>query len=442
MRIHLASTVVVAGLALRCGSQTNQASSLSDTISIDAAAPADGTAADAATADTATADASTADATTADAATADGSSTVSAGDASNFSDASGTQTNPDAGPVLPLPCPTTNDAGAVGVWENVTPPQVHIGANGTGVPNVVVNPLSPGELYVSTYQQGFYKSSDCGSTWTKIDTGVNASTMDSGTAWLFVIDPITPNVLYADTFNGSAINIFKTTNGGVDWTPLWAAGSNVAQAAQPVEPELLSIDPTNHEHIIASIHNNCSSQYTPVCFAESDDGGTTWRIVNGPPGLTTWVEDMSPIIVNSTTFLLGSAWNPLYLTTNDGASWAQVSQSGGLRMLSVNGWNYVGGQLGMQRSKDLMTWTPLANTPNTVGGGLVTDGQTLFAASRSTVAYVESPASDGSIWTKMSAPSPLVNATTDGAYSFAVDTTHHVLYSANQSSGLFRMITP
>ena len=88
-----------------------------------------------------------------------------------------------------------------------------------------------------------------------------------------------------------------------------------------------------------------------------------------------------------------------------------------------------------------MTWTALASTPNEVGFGLASDGQTLFAATRYSVKYAESPASDGLTWTTLPAPSKLLNPMTDGAYSLAVDTIHHILYSANQSSGLFRMIT-
>ena len=72
----------------------------------------------------------------------------------------GVVTNPEAGPVKPLACA---NLAAAGVWENITPPQVPIGAGGVGVPNVVVNPLAPGELYICTDHKGIFKSSDCGS---------------------------------------------------------------------------------------------------------------------------------------------------------------------------------------------------------------------------------------------------------------------------------------
>jgi len=343
--------------------------------------------------------------------------------------------NPEAGPVKPLACA---NLAAAGVWEKITPPQVPIGAGGVGVPNVVVNPLAPGELYICTDHKGIFKSSDCGASWTKIDTGRNAAALDSGTAWLFVIDPVTPNVIYADSFQGSNNNLFKTTNGGVDWDPLWKPGEAAMKAAG--YPELLAIDPTNHLHLVANFHQNCNAPYSPVCFGETTDGGETWRIVNGPPALKGWAEDASPIVIDANTFLLGAIFTPLYLTRDDGATWTQVSGSGGLRMVHDNGWYYDGAAFSIQRSKDLSSWTSLDKTPGLVGFGFVSDGQTLFASSRYKVNYVRSAVADGATWTAFAGPSPLVSQD-DGSYSLAIDTSHHILYSANQGSGLFRMYT-
>jgi hypothetical protein len=341
--------------------------------------------------------------------------------------------------VVPLPCPVSGDA-AGGVWEAISPPQVTLDASNAGIPNVLTNPLAPGELYVSTYQQGIYKSSDCGSTWTKVDAGRNANALDSGTAWLFVIDPVTPNVLYADTFLGNPYELYKSTNGGVDWDSLWPGGM---VAGQQAIPELLGIDPSNHEHLVATIHNDCVAPHNALCFAESDDGGATWRIIDGPTGLG-WVEGAAPVVVGPGTFLLGSNGAPLYLTTDDGAHWTMVSQQGGVRMIAAGGWYYTSLANGLQRSRDLMTWSELTTG---VGGeityGLDTDGQSLFLASRSEVypgSYARSAVSDGATWTSFVSPGPLLNPMSDGAYCFAVDHAHHILYSANQSSGLFRMV--
>jgi photosystem II stability/assembly factor-like uncharacterized protein len=328
------------------------------------------------------------------------------------------------------------------MWENITPPQVPIGgANNLGVVNVVANPLAPGEIFVASNQKGIFKSSDCGSTWTKVNTGANAAVMDSGTAFLFVMDPITPNVMYADTFQGSQTNIFKTTNGGADWNPTWAAGGLVAMATEYLSPELASIDPTNHLHIVVGIHANCKAPYNPMCLAESTDGGGNWHIVNGPSEFGGWIEDAAPVVVNATTILIGSAFKPLYVTQDGGGTWSKVAGSGGLRGLTTNGWTYMGAAFNLQRSKDLVNWTDLQNTPGEVGFGIVSDDKMIYAASRYHTLYAKSPVTDGANWTSFPAPPNLVNPMTDGAYSLAIDTTHNILYSASQASGLYRMLT-
>jgi hypothetical protein len=293
-------------------------------------------------------------------------------------------------------------------------------------------------IYAGTSQKGIHKSSDCGATWTKVNTGRNGAALDSGTPWLFLIDPITADVLYADAFGGSNNNLFKSTNGGVDWDPLWAPDGVVAKAAG--YPELLGIDPQNHLHLVANFHQNCNAPYTPVCFGESTDGGATWRIVNGPSELGGWAEDAAPIVVDATTFLLGSGWSPLYLTKDAGATWTKVAGSGGLRMVHENGWYYVGAAFSVQRSRDLIAWTEPPNTPGLVGFGLVSDGATLFASSRYGINYEQAPVSDGATWSKLAAPTGLAGS--DGSYSLAIDKSHRILYSANQGSGLYRMLLP
>jgi hypothetical protein len=343
--------------------------------------------------------------------------------------------NPDAGPIKPLPCANVANAG---VWESITPPGMDLGPSGVGVPNVMTNPITPGEVFIGTSKRGILKSSDCGASWTKVNTGRHGADLDSGTPWLFLIDPITPNVLYADTFLGSNNNLYKTTNSGVDWDPLWKPGEAAMKAAG--YPELLAIDPTNHLHLVANFHQNCNAPYRPVCFGETTDGGETWHIVNGPADLTGWQEDASPIVIDANTFLLGAIFTPLWMTRDDGATWTKVSSSGGLRMIHEGDWYYDGAAFSIQRSKDLSTWTSLDKTPGLVGFGIVSDGQTLFASSRYHSNYVKSSVADGATWTTFATPSKLINQD-DGSYSLAIDRSHHILYSANQGSGLYRMYT-
>jgi hypothetical protein len=103
---------------------------------------------------------------------------------------------------------------------------------------------------------------------------------------------------------------------------------------------------------------------------------------------------------------------------------------------SPTGWFYMGTTGPIQRSKDLISWFALDKTPALVGGGLVGDGQRLFAASRQTVTEVVSPEADGATWQPLSPPH-----VTQGANIFTYDPVHHILYANHQKDGLWRIVT-
>src|ERR1700722_961365 len=132
----------------------------------------------------------------------------------------------DGGEVLPSPVVgDCSSLPASGTWQPITPPQVPLPGNrGTcvyGIENVVVDPVNLGTVYVGSCQYGIYKSTDCGSTWTHVNTGMNGSILDNSRQWTFIIDPTNPQVLYTNAgynvVDGNQSGAFKSTNGGVDW---------------------------------------------------------------------------------------------------------------------------------------------------------------------------------------------------------------------------------
>jgi hypothetical protein len=352
--------------------------------------------------------------------------------------------NPEVGPPNPRPC-SAADSGVMqpGVWESVTPPQVNLaGGKGVGILNVKVNPQDPATVYTTADQQGLYRSRDCGATWTKVSTGRNGFVLDTGWPWTLEIDPIDPNVIYSDSLYGRDNSLLKSTNGGVDWDSLFPVGGSVRQAVPSSFFQGMSMDPTDHRHIVVSFHDNCVPPYSKVCLGESMDAGATWRIFNGPPTLTGWTEEAGPLVVDHTSFFYAAPFTPLLYTTDSGATWREVSVAGYWHMhRASDGFYYMGtrGLLtgGMQRSKDLVNWSPIPRTPVFVSAGLVGDGHRLFAASRRDAIYVTALESDGFAWNPMPAPPAAGHPVW-----FALDPVHHILYSANQASGLWRMATP
>src|SRR6185369_12181501 len=59
---------------------------------------------------------------------------------------------------------------------------------------LVIDPATPSTLYAATNSNGVYRSTDSGSTWNAINTGLTNLTVRA-----LVIDPSTPSRLYVGT---------------------------------------------------------------------------------------------------------------------------------------------------------------------------------------------------------------------------------------------------
>ena len=103
----------------------------------------------------------------------------------------------------------TPASGEVGVWENVTPDGIDFEAeidDNFGIQDVLVDPVRPSDVYAFVCRWGVWKSTDYGSTFSKVSTGTGAADIEAGKPWGAGIDtnpcrdPSTPPTLY--TFSG------------------------------------------------------------------------------------------------------------------------------------------------------------------------------------------------------------------------------------------------
>ncbi len=105
------------------------------------------------------------------------------------------------------------------------------GPEGEKVRALVIDPVTPTTVYAGTCGGGVFKSTDGGSTWAAINTGLTNPYVSA-----IAIDPITPNTLYAGT-GGKA---FKSTDGGTNWVHTGLPSTAVRTIAiDPVTPNTL-----------------------------------------------------------------------------------------------------------------------------------------------------------------------------------------------------------
>jgi hypothetical protein len=106
--------------------------------------------------------------------------------------------------------------GAVDQWEEISPPGMVKEPPYTGALVALVDTNTAGTVYVTTSRSGIFKSTDCGASWVKTNTGRNGDQLDAGLIWSAALDPVSPDTLYALAGYGPA-GLWKSTNGGVDW---------------------------------------------------------------------------------------------------------------------------------------------------------------------------------------------------------------------------------
>jgi hypothetical protein len=358
-------------------------------------------------------------------------------------------------PVIPLQpmVGACDNLPAPGKWEDITPAEVKAGFGKSidyGTFAFGVDPVHLGTVYLGTLRQKMWKTTDCGRSWIHVTTGRNGSVIDPGMTWTFVIDPDT-DTLYSNAGYGNGSNGgFKSTNGGVDWDPIWPpTDPAIANKVQYNFANVFAMDPSNHRHLLLSFHAICFTPFNQTCLAETMNGGATWRLMSGLPS---WIGTEGQVVYfldNSHTWLWGSSSNGFWRTADSGATWQRVTgndaeahlqgsqlyraKSGAFFLAAANGvWHSVDGTVG--------SWSLIPNSGQ-LAGGLVSDGTTMFLGTlygrdgTNFQPYYTSPEGDGMHWTPMPSP-PMTEGGTLG-----YDGAHHILYSSNVHAGFWRVVT-
>src|SRR5262249_17496949 len=147
----------------------------------------------------------------------------------------------------------------INIWTSLGPDHERINA-------LAIDPLTPATLYAGTQYDGVFKSTDGGSSWHAVNTGL-PSTFDGIEVEALPINPLTPTTLYDPASGG----VFKSTDGGSSWH---AAHTGISRAVVA-----LAIDPTTPTTLYAgTLVSRLVGGHEGVL--KSTDGGASWYAVN------------------------------------------------------------------------------------------------------------------------------------------------------------------
>jgi len=208
--------------------------------------------------------------------------------------------------------PSTLYAGSKpGVFKSVDGGEswVNTGLAAHGVA-LVIDPHTPGTLYVGTGSFGVFKSTDSGHIWSAVNTGLppeGSFEVDS-----LAIDPSAPGTLYVGTFDGVDASLFKSTSGGDSWRALTTGLSSPYVSA-------LAIDtPTTPSALYVGFGGS---------LLKSTDGGDSWRALT--TGLSGDAVEVNALAIDTSTtpstVYAGICEGGVYKSTNGGDSWSALT---------------------------------------------------------------------------------------------------------------------
>ncbi len=194
---------------------------------------------------------------------------------------------------------------------------------------IAIDPANPNTLYFgsgelnyssdSYYGDGVYKSTDAGSSWTKM-VGTSVGSYISQIA----VDPTNSSVLYLSSDNG----VFKSTNAGSSWT----------STSSGVQALCIIIDPTNTQVLFT-----CTGGYYAGVVKKSTNGGAAWTTLGGGLPASNVGRTQLAMAPSDHNTLYASIENSatsgllgLYRTTDGGATW--TSQATTPNYMSSQGW--------------------------------------------------------------------------------------------------------
>jgi hypothetical protein len=198
----------------------------------------------------------------------------------------------------------STDSG--GTWTKVL--------SGTGVEDVIFDPISPSIVYAAVRDGGVYKSTDSGASWTALSNGIPTGL----SAWRvrLAMSPSNRNVLYAlvnRSFNGNT-GLYRTLDGGASWT----LRNNSACDGQCDYNLSLAVSPVSTDTVLVGT----------ILLFRSTNGGTTLSAITSGWGSGQRVHQDTHVVrysrFNGNVFWVGSDGG-LWRTSDNGTNFANLN---------------------------------------------------------------------------------------------------------------------
>ncbi len=229
---------------------------------------------------------------------------------------------------------------------------------------IAINPLNNNTIYISG-SSGIYKSTNAGASWTTTSSGNNANCV--------LLDPTNPEVVYTTTGGAGTNVVRKSTNGGTSWSTL---GGGLPTSS--VGRTQLALAPSNPSVLYASVANSGTNGL--LGLYRTTDAGATWTLQSSSPNYMSgqgWYDNAVTVHPTNPNMVIVGGLD-IYVSTNAGVTLVQRtnwSTTGSSNMSHAdihflgynNGVLFCGSDGGVYKSaNDGVTWSDLNATLSTL----------------------------------------------------------------------------
>ena len=212
--------------------------------------------------------------------------------------------------------PFINSQEGIDIWTTTTE---SIGR----IYGMTVDENTPSTMYAYGLDQGVWKTTNSGASWTQINGGLTNIQVQA-----MALCKNSSSILYAGTAPGANDGVYKSTNGGTSWTRIV---NGITEPVGTLGIQALLVHPTNPSIAYCAIFNALANPTNGLY--KTTDGGANWfPIINGVGTIKSFLAlAMSPadpnIIYAGTSFDPGTSTGPsaIYKTTDAGANWVLSS---------------------------------------------------------------------------------------------------------------------
>jgi photosystem II stability/assembly factor-like uncharacterized protein len=202
------------------------------------------------------------------------------------------------------------------------------GRDNAGIHSILVDPADSNHIYVAVSCAGTFETLDGGENWKSVNKGLYAEFLPDPTADIgqdpHLVDWCTsnPKVMWQQNHCG----IYRSVNGGEFWDKIseenGPAHFGFAIAASETDPNVAWVVPGDSDQMRVAVDS-------ALCVCRTDDGGKTWKAFReGLPQENVFdITYRHALDVTGSTLAFGTTTGNLYLSENDGESWATLSNN-------------------------------------------------------------------------------------------------------------------